>query len=119
MTVVYPQSQTIAVVVAFLVVYLAYLLRRAVQHRIDLYDFFLLSTVAIFPAGFVLFPELAFQGSHVMGVEFPFILLLSGLILILFFVCLSLILRLNRMKRDLTKIAQEVGLRTSSQRPLD
>ena len=60
------------------------LLRKTMQGKFDLYDFLMLSMVAIIPAGFTLFPTLAYLVSHLTGVVFPFVVMFGALFLVVF-----------------------------------
>ena len=66
-----PSPETVVVVSAFALIYMLVLLRKTMQGKFDLYDFLMLSMVAIIPAGFTLFPE----DSSVLTVEYKLNLL--------------------------------------------
>ncbi|MBY9027896.1 hypothetical protein K7459_30020, partial [Pseudomonas fluorescens] len=60
MTSALPSPETVVVISAFALIYMLVLLRKTLQGKFDLYDFMMLSMVAIIPAGFALFPNLAY-----------------------------------------------------------
>jgi hypothetical protein len=105
-----PTTQTTLLVLAFVAVYLVILFRNTVRDHIDLYDFMLLSLVAVVPGAFVLFPALSFELAHLAGVEFPFVLLFGGLSVIVFIALYKLVRQVTRLRRSLVALTQEIGL---------
>jgi hypothetical protein len=79
-----PKLQTVLFVMAFVLVYLSVLFWKTVKGSMDLYDFFMLSTVAILPAALVLFPIFTNAISQWIGVAFPFVVMFGGLFSVIF-----------------------------------
>jgi len=73
-----PSAVTVAIISGFAFIYMLVLLRKTLQGKFDLYDFLVLSMVAILPAGFALFPRLAYLISHLTGVVFPFVVMFGA-----------------------------------------
>lgn len=105
-----PTIQTTIFVSFFLIVYLIYLIRKAVKNDIDLYDLLLLSTVAIVPAIFVFFPNLGVKIALLIGVGFGFFILFGLLFLIIFIYLYRLVLRSNRNHKMIVLLIQEISL---------
>ena len=65
MTNVIPSAETVVIISGFAFVYMLVLLRKTLQGKFDLYDFLMLSMVAILPASFALLPGLTiFRGLY-------------------------------------------------------
>ncbi len=105
-----PTIQTTIFVSLFLVIYLIYLMRKAIKNDIDLYDLLLLSTVAIIPTIFVFFPKLVIKFASLIGVGIPFVILFGILFLIIFIALYQLILRVNHNHKMIVLLIQELSL---------
>ncbi|QAU48601.1 DUF2304 domain-containing protein [Bradyrhizobium guangzhouense] len=105
-----PSPATVVVISAFALVYMLMLLRKTLQGKFDLYDFLMLSMVAIVPAGFALFPTLAYLISHLTGVVFPFVVMFGGLFLVVFAFLHTMTARLHRLERQNCALIQELSL---------
>lgn len=105
-----PTINTIIFLVAFVVLFLGYLLRMAIKNKLDLLDFLMLSTVAILPTFFVVFPGFVSQISTWAGVAFPFLLLFGGLFLIVFLMLFNLIIQTKKLRDQSVSLAQEMAL---------
>lgn len=112
MTNVLPSIETVAVISAFAFIYMLVLLRKTLQGKFDLYDFLMLSMVAIIPAGFALFPKLAYLVSHLTGVVFPFVVMFGALFLVVFAFMHNITARLHRLERQNWALIQEQSLLT-------
>ena len=110
MTTILPSVETVVVISAFALIYMLVLLRKTLQGRFDLYDFLLLSTVAILPAGFALFPRLAYLISHLTGVVFPFVVMFGVLFVVVFAFMHNMTARLHRLERQNCALIQEQSL---------
>lgn len=108
----YIHPQTAFLVLVFLGLYELFLLWRLSKIEFDLYDFFMLSLVALVPAFFVVFPKVILTATDLVGVKFPFLLLCGGLFLAIFLIIYSLIRRINASNRKIVTLAQELALRT-------
>jgi hypothetical protein len=105
-----PNTATVLVISAFAVVYMLILLRKTFQGRFDLYDFLMLSMVAIIPAGFALFPRLTYWLTQLSGVGFPFVVMFGALFLIVFIFMHNMTARLRKLERQNGMLIQEQGL---------
>ncbi|WP_027516382.1 DUF2304 domain-containing protein [Bradyrhizobium sp. WSM1417] len=110
MTTILPSVETVVVISAFALIYMLVLLRKTLQGKFDLYDFLLLSTVAILPAGFALFPRLAYLISHLTGVVFPFVVMFGVLFVVVFAFMHNMTARLHRLERQNCALIQEQSL---------
>jgi len=105
-----PSPETVVVISAFALIYMLVLLRKTLQGKFDLYDFLMLSMVAIIPAGFTLFPTLAYLVSHLTGVVFPFVVMFGALFLVVFAFMHNMTARLHRLERQNCALIQEQSL---------
>lgn len=105
-----PTSQTVLFMAVFVTVYLAVLLRNTVRRTVDLYDFLLLSSVALVPAIAVFFPGAASRIAKVVGVEFPLVVIFGTLFLIAFVYLYRLVVQGNSHQHTITALVQETGL---------
>jgi hypothetical protein len=105
-----PSAVTVAIISGFALVYMLVLLRRTLQGKFDLYDFLVLSMVAILPAGFALFPRLAYLISHLTGVVFPFVVMFGALFLVAFVFMHNITERLHKLERQNWALLQEQSL---------
>lgn len=112
MTNVLPSNETVAVISAFALIYMLVLLRKTLQGKFDLYDFLMLSMVAIIPAGFALFPTLGYLVSHLTGVVFPFVVMFGALFLVVFAFMHNITARLHKLERQNWALIQEQSLLT-------
>jgi hypothetical protein len=105
-----PTSETEIFIAIFLVAYMWILLRQTVRRSLDVYDFLLLSAVAIVPGGLVFFPGLASRVARLIGVEFPLAIIFGALFLIVFVFLYRLVVRANLQSGATTTIVQDAGL---------
>ena len=110
MTNVTPSAVTVAIISGFAFIYMLVLLRKTLQGKFDLYDFLVLSMVAILPAGFALFPRLAYLISHLTGVVFPFVVMFGALFLVVFVFMHNITERLHKLERQNWSLIQEQSL---------
>ncbi len=110
MTNVTPSAVTVAIISGFAFIYMLVLLRKTLQGKFDLYDFLVLSMVAILPAGFALFPRLAYLISHLTGVVFPFVVMFGALFLVVFVFMHNITERLHKLERQNWALVQEQSL---------
>ena len=102
--------QTIMLILLFGAWYLALVMRRTADHKIDLYDLVMLSAVAVVPAFFVLFPITTQIIADLLGVAFPFVLLFGLLLAILFIFIYQMTVKLHKLERDSRLLIQELSL---------
>jgi len=107
----YVSSNTIVVLVLFLIVYEYSLLKRVSRSSLGLFDFCILSSIAVLPVFFAFFPSIVLWVTHVIGIGFPFLLLFGGLFLVVFIFMFRVILRLNKLEKKLTQFAQEEAIK--------
>jgi hypothetical protein len=105
-----PTPETVVIISGFAFIYMLVLLRKTLQGKFDLYDFLVLSMVAILPAGFALFPRLAYLISHLTGVVFPFVVMFGALFLVVFVFMHSITERLHKLERQNWALIQEQSL---------
>jgi hypothetical protein len=105
-----PSAVTVAIISGFAFIYMLVLLRKTLQGKFDLYDFLVLSIVAILPAGFTLFPRLAYLISHLTGVVFPFVVMFGALFLVVFVFMHNITERLHKLERQNWALIQEQSL---------
>jgi hypothetical protein len=105
-----PSAVTVAIISGFALIYMLVLLRKTLQGKFDLYDFLVLSMVAILPAGFALFPRLAYLISHLTGVVFPFVVMFGALFLVVFVFMHNITERLHKLERQNWALVQEQSL---------
>jgi len=105
-----PSWQTLVFITVFMVAYEGLLIQRATRNIIDIYDLFILSLVALVPAGFAYFPHVAAYLARLTGVTFPFLLLFGFLFVVVFAYLYHVIVKLNHQQRNMTAMVQEVSL---------
>lgn len=110
MTNILPSVETVVVISVFALIYMLVLLKKTLQGKFDLYDFLMLSMVAIIPADFALFPSLAYLVSHLTGVVFPFVVMFGALFLVVFAFMHHMTARLHRLERQNCALIQEQSL---------
>lgn len=103
-------ANTILVVVAFAALYMVFTIRKTARQQLDLYDFAMLSMVALVPGAFVVFPRFAYWLAGVAGVEFPFVVMFGALFVVLFVFVHRLTVRIHRLESDNRLLIQELGL---------
>jgi hypothetical protein len=106
----YVSPQAAGFVAVFLVFYLTLLVRRAIANKLEIYDFLLLSSVAIVPFVFVFMPKTILKITHLLGVGLPVVFLFSALIFILFLLLYTVIRRLTLLRRQFSVVVQEIAL---------
>jgi len=111
-----PSVPTVIVVSAFCVGYLAYLTYRLYSNAIDLYDYVMLSMIALLPGTFVLWPSLSYLIAELLGVTFPFVIMFSALLLVVFVIVHHVLVRLHRFERITRLLVQEIALRSDASR---
>jgi hypothetical protein len=103
-------TNTLIVIGLFALAYLAFVARKTARQQLDLYDFVMLSTVAVVPAIFVFWPGLAYWLAEIAGVAFPFVIMFGALFLILFLFVYRMTAKVHRLERDNVLLIQEVSL---------
>jgi hypothetical protein len=110
--------QTIVLILLFAVFYLARILRKTARSQLDLYDLVMLSSVAIIPVIFAVFPSAAYAITRLTGVAFPFVILFGVLLAVLFLLIHRLTGKLHTLERDSRLLVQELSiLRQETQKP--
>lgn len=94
----------------FCVLYLSFLFRRLNQARLDVYDAVMLSAVAIGPALFIFVPDFSNGLANWLGVAFPFVILFSGLFVIMFLFVHRLTITLHKLQKQNRALIQEVAI---------
>ena len=106
----YEHIKTTVVIIIFSICYLISIVRRTAKNQMDLYDLMMLSTVAIIPSLFVLFPHLTEKITRSMGIGFPFLLLFGSLIAVLFIFIHRLTEKIYKIESDNRLLIQELSL---------
>jgi hypothetical protein len=101
---------TVVIVSVFALGYLYFTARKTARQQLDIYDLVMLSTVAIMPSAFVLFPDLAEYLSRLAGVAFPFVIMFGALFAILFIFVHRLTAKIHRLEHDNRLLIQELSL---------
>lgn len=105
-----PHSSTVIFVCAFLVLYMAAVTRRALRSGLDVFDWMLLSTVAVVPAFLVLLPTVANRISALIGVAFPFVVSFGFTFFIVFVYLYRLAVRTEEHDKAVVTLVQDVAL---------
>ncbi|MBF0289398.1 MAG: DUF2304 domain-containing protein [SAR324 cluster bacterium] len=105
-----PTLQTVIFLSLFIVIYLFVLMRNTIRNAIDLYDFLLLSAVAIIPLFYILTPKWVVFLAKFIGVSFSFLILFGSLFVITFVYLYRLNIKLNQQNQKIILLVQEVGL---------
>lgn len=105
--------QTVVIVSIFALCYLYFTARETARQQLDIYDLIMLSTVAIIPSVFVLFPTFAEWVARVSGVAFPFVVMFGLLFVILFTFIHRLTTKIHRLQHDNRLLIQEVSIMKS------
>ena len=103
-------TNTLIAVGLFALAYLAFIARKTARQQLDLYDFVMLSSVAVVPAVFVFWPGVAYWLAEIAGVAFPFVIMFGALFLILFLLIYRMTVKMHRLERDNLLLIQEVSL---------
>jgi len=101
---------TILLIGVFAACYLIYIARETARQRLDLYDFAMLSTVAVIPLSLVVFPQAAVRLAEIAGVGFPFVVMFGLLFAILFIFIHRLTVKIHRLENDSRLVIQELSL---------
>jgi hypothetical protein len=111
-----PTWQTTVFIALFFFLYVVVLLKKTLKDSIDFYDLLLLSSVAIIPTAFVVFPQMMVKLAQIVGVAFPFLLLFGGLFLIVFIYLHRLVVKMNHQEHRIIVLLQELSLLRESLR---
>ena len=109
-----PTWPSIISVCLFGSVYLTYLISKMMRRSIDLYDFMMLSMVAILPLIFVIIPDIANLGAELAGVRLPFIIMFSALFVVLFIIGHRLTSKITKLENNNRVLVQELSLLKAS-----
>jgi hypothetical protein len=102
--------KTVILVCIFAIGYMLFIIRKTAQRQLDIYDLVMLSTVAIVPVIFVIFPSAAYWLANMAGVEFPFVIMFGMLFAILFIFIHRLTIKIHRLESDTRLLIQELSL---------
>lgn len=105
-----PKPQTTIIIVIFCLSYLALLVRKTNRSHLDVYDFFLLSSLAFLPLTFVIFPHVISSLTELFGVAFPFVIMFGLLFVMVFIFLHRLTHNSHRYRIDIYRLYQEIGL---------
>jgi hypothetical protein len=94
----------------FAVGYMYFITRKTALRQLDIYDLNMLSTVAIAPLMFVMFPRFSFWLAKIAGVGFPFVLMFGLLFAILFVFIHRLTVKIHRLESENRMFIQELSL---------
>lgn len=106
----HPTWPSISLVCLFGGAYLAYLIYKLLRRSIDLYDFIMLSAVAMLPLSFVLLPRIANIAAELVGVRLPFVIMFSALFVVLFFIAHRLTSKITKLEKNNRILLQELSL---------
>jgi hypothetical protein len=103
-------SNATVFILAFSTLYLVVVVRRVANSRLGPEDAFLLSTLALVPIGYVLFPSYVSAITKLVGVTYPFFLMF-GFFHFVSFVMIDRVLKLvTRHQKEITILSQEIAL---------
>ncbi len=102
--------KSLIVIFFFSSIYLYRLALMTARQKIDLYDLVMLSSVAIVPALFELFPRKTLYLANSIGVAFPFVIVFSSLFAILFIFIHRLTMKVRSLENINRKLIQELSL---------
>ncbi len=105
-----PTPQLIAILCAFAAVYLVFVIQKLRRRDVDIYDFFLLLSLAVVPLLFVVWPALTETVASSVGVALPLSLMFGILFVAVFIIIHRLISRLHRVETALTAAVQEIAI---------
>lgn len=103
-------NATMLFLITFSASYMVLVLRETIAGRFDLYDFIMLSMLAIVPCGFVVFPNIVNQFADIIGVEFPFIIMFGMLFMIVFLFLHRMTAKIHLLEKQNLKLIQELGI---------
>ncbi len=103
-------NNTQLVIALFAIIYIMFLAAKTARHHIDLYDFVMLSAVAMVPVGFAFYPKLAYWLAEQIGVTYPFVLMFGFLFFIIFIFVYRLTIKIHRLENFNLQAVQEIGL---------
>lgn len=103
-------ANTYLLIALFALAYLVFIARKTARQQLDLYDFVMLSMVAVVPATFTFWPNTAYWLANLAGVAFPFVIMFGALFLILFLFVHRLTIKVHKLERDNHLLIQEVSL---------
>ncbi len=104
-----PNPQTVLVLVIFAIIYTYRVTFKTAKRKIDLYDFIMLSSVAVLPIVFVSYPKLAEGIAKIVGVTFPFLILFGVLFVILFLFIHRMTSQIHKLESENRLLIQEVS----------
>ena len=105
-----PSIQTLIATGVFTFGYLSFLFVKTASKKIDLYDFVMLSNLALTPCVFLFFPDFSHFIAKLFGVRFPFVILF-GLLFFVVFILLNRILRsIHRLEAQNRRLTQELSV---------
>ena len=102
--------KTIILVLLFIGGYMFFIVRKTARGKLDLYDFIMLSTVAIIPGAFAVFPGFADWVAEITGVGFPFVVMFGVLFAVLFIFIHRLTVKIHRLESESCLLLQELSL---------
>jgi hypothetical protein len=97
-------------VLSFSLIFFIFLLRQAKTSSISVYDFILFSLIFLIPLFFIFFEDTSKLISGYLGIEFPFVLLFSVLILALFIIAIRLTIKLFKLRETVVKLIQKEAI---------
>lgn len=101
---------TLLIISLFSLVYLVFVARKTARQQLDIYDFVMLSSVAVVPVIFAYLPDLSYWLAGLAGVGFPFVIMFGILFLILFLFINRIIVKTHQLERDNLLLIQEISL---------
>lgn len=103
-------TNTYLLIAFFAIAYLSFIASKTARQQLDLYDFVMLSMVAVVPATFTFWPNIANWLADLAGVVFPFVIMFGALFLILFLFVYRLTVHMHKLEKDNLLLLQEVSL---------
>lgn len=94
----------------FFLVFLLFLAKKTYSRKIDVSDFFFLSSIAVIPVFFILGKPLVFWVMNLLEVKLPFVFLFASLFFVVFVYLYKLIRRLHTAEKNLRSLSQEFAI---------
>ena len=106
------ENMTEIVVVTFLGCHIIFLAYKVARNGLKPLELTLLSSLSILPAVFVFLEPAVTSISNFLGITYPFVLMFALLNFCFFLLISKLMDKVNKLSKDISDIAQQVGLQT-------
>lgn len=97
-------------IIVFTVIYFVIVLRKSAKYEIEFYDLVLLCSLAILPATMILLPKLFEYLSFMMNVKYPFVILFSLLLLLVFVILTRVLISIKKIRKENIFLIQRLSM---------